>query len=40
MKISSKHHTGGCRENIPRKTLQGEDGKELFCKTKKKIIEI
>ena len=37
MKISWKHHTGGWGKNISRKNLQDQDGKELFCKTKKKI---
>ena len=36
MKISWKHHTGGWGKNISRKTLQGQNEKELFRKTKKK----
>ena len=40
MKISSTHHTGGWGENVSKKPLQDQDGKELFCKTKKVFIKL
>ena len=35
-----KHHTGDWGKNISKKTLQGQDGKELFRKTKEVFIKI
>ena len=40
MKISWKHQTGGWGQNISKKSLQGQDGREHIRKTKKVFIKI
>ena len=40
MKVSWIRHIGGWGKNIFKKSLQGQDGKELFRKTKEVFIKI